>query len=150
MDNATHERERGAQRNLPVNEAAEILDDLSMQDRRRAKIDEYEEAAVSRSDPSDAVAGMGNANLLRVTERLTPAVLETLDSEPPTIDVAREIAPVVRLMIRVQALVDSDRAMERMEGGRDSLSYRKKGIALDVDRNSTDRLLAPKRWSANS
>ena len=60
--------------------AAEELDGLSIQNQRLARVQEYEEAALARSDPFAAVIGMGNAYLQRVFEHLGAAILDELDS----------------------------------------------------------------------
>jgi hypothetical protein len=72
--------------------AAEELDGLSIQNQRLARVQEYEEASVSRSDPFAAVIGMGNAYFQRVFEHLGAAILDELDSRAHTVEELREFA----------------------------------------------------------
>src|SRR6188768_1313504 len=75
---------------------AEELDGLSVQNQRLAKIQKYEDAAVSRSDPFAAVIGMGNAYLQRVFEHLGTAILDELDTRAHTVEEFREFSPEIR------------------------------------------------------
>src|SRR4051794_3927096 len=89
-------------------DAAEDLDGLSIKNQRLARIDEYEESAVSRSDPLAAVIGMGSAVLQRVFEDLGAAVLEVLDTHPHTLDNLRELTPEIRLMLSLRNAIEKD------------------------------------------
>ena len=132
-------------------DADEVLDGLSIEDRRRARIDEYEESAVSRADPGAALLGMGTANLQRVAEQLGLAILDELENQPPTIDAFRELGPEIRMLAKIHSVVATDVAFQKMDVGHSNSSpHRKKGITLDASTSAGKRQILPKRWPGGS
>ena len=103
--------------------AAEELDGLSIQNQRLARIQEYEEAAVSRSDPFAAVIGMGNAYLQRVFEHLGAAVLDELDSRPHTVEELREFGPEIRLLVKLRNSIETDLAFQAPDAGQQAAAF---------------------------
>ena len=69
--------------------AAEDYDGLSIRNQRRARIQEYEESALSRLDPFAAVIGLGNVIFQSIIEHLGAAILDELNSKAPTLEEMR-------------------------------------------------------------
>jgi hypothetical protein len=135
-----------------LNEALEThaedeLDGLSIQNQRLAMIQEYEEAAVSRSDPFAAVIGMGNAHFQRVFEHLGAAILEELDSHPHSVQEIREFEPEIRLLVKLRNSMETDLEVQPPEAGRPAAAFphRMTGKGLDAKVASSKRDLLPKR-----
>jgi hypothetical protein len=115
------------------------------------RIDEYEEAAVSRPDPFAAVIGMGAAFCQRIFEHVGTAVLEELDSQPHSVEEIREYEPVFNLLIKFRKSVEADLAFQAHYAGQQSAAIpkRKKGNRLETKAATGKRDLLPKRWMAN-
>jgi len=88
--------------------SSEELEGLSIQNQRLAKVHEYEEAALARSDSFAAMIGMGNAYFQRVFEHLGTALLDELDARPNTIAEIREVEPEIRLLLKVRSAIETD------------------------------------------
>ena len=131
--------------------AAEELDGLSIHNQRLARIQEYEEAAVSRSDPFAAVIGMGNAHLQRVFEHLGAAILDELDGRTHTVEELRELGPEIRLLVKLRNSIETDIAVQPPDAGQQAAAFphRQKGKGLDTQLATSKRDLLPKRWMAN-
>lgn len=131
--------------------AAEELDGLSIQNQRLARVQEYEEAAVSRPDPFAAVIGMGNADLQRVFEHLSAAILDELDSRAHTVDELREFSPEIRLLLKLRKSIETDLAVQPPDAGQQAAAFpqRMQGTGLDIQLAAGKRDLLPKRWMAN-
>jgi hypothetical protein len=131
--------------------ATEELDGLSIQNQRLARVQEYEEAAVSRSDPFAAVIGMGNAYLQRVFEHLGAAILDELDSRAHTVDELREFGPEIRLLVKLRNSIETDLAVQPPDAGQQAAAFphSRKGKGLDTKVATGKRDLLPKRWMAN-
>jgi hypothetical protein len=134
-----------------LNEALEAYSEkdcevLSFRNQRLARVHEYEEAAVSRPDPFAAVIGMGNADLQRVFDHLSAAILEVMDSRKHTVDELREFSPDIRLLLKLRKSIETDIAIQTqdVEGPASFAANRMtKGFANDpVHKNG----LIPKRW----
>jgi hypothetical protein len=132
--------------------AAEELDGLSMQNQRLARIEEYEEAAVSRSDPLAAVIGMGNAYLQRIFEHLGAAVLDELDSHAYTVEEFRELSPEIRLLAKLRKLIETDLELQPPDAGQQAAAFLpgSNGKRLDTRATNGKRELPPKRWLGNA
>ncbi len=89
-------------------ERAEELDGLSLQHQRLARIQEYEELALARSDPFAAVLGMGTSHLAKLFEHLGKAVLDDLESQAPTLTALREVGPEIRLLLKLRSAMETD------------------------------------------
>jgi hypothetical protein len=140
-------------RDHELNEALEThaedeLDGLSIQNQRLARIQEYEEAAVSRSDPFAAVIGMGNAHFQRVFEHLGAAILEELDSHPHSVEELREFGPEIRLLVKLRSAIETDLEVQPPEAETPAAAFsgRIQGTGLDTRLVSGKRDLLPKRW----
>ena len=125
---------------------AEELDGLSMANRRRARVDEFEEDAVARSGPYAAVIGMGTAYLQRIIEHLGAAVLEEMDSHPHTIQELREFRPEIRLLVQLRNAVETDREVQTLEAGDQAEGF---ASGLKLKGVASKRGLLPKRFRAN-
>ena len=130
--------------------SAEELDGLSMQHQRQARVDEYEEAAVSQPNPYAAVSGMGGAFCQRIFEPLGPAVLVELDSHPHTVEEIREYEPEIRLLVKLRNSVEADLAFQANDAGPPTaaIPHRKKGNGPDTKAATSKRNMLPNRWMA--
>ena len=146
-------------REMPDNElnealeahAVEELDGLSIQNQRLARVQEYEEAALSRSDPFAAVIGMGNAHLQRVFEHLGAAILDELDSRAHTVEEFREFGPEIRLLVKLRNSIETDLAFQPPGDGQQAAAFQHsmKGNGFDTKLATRKRDLLPKGWRAN-
>ena len=132
-------------------DAGQELDGLSIRNQRLARILEYEEAALSRSDPHAAVIGMGNAQLQRICEHVGDAVLERWDAHTPTVEEIRELSPQIRLMVAMRKMMDTDLAFQSEDFQQQAAAFphsaKRKGITNHV--GSSQRGLVAKRWAEN-
>jgi hypothetical protein len=147
--------EVGKMRDHELNEALEAHaaedDELSVQNERLAKIQEYEEAALSRSDPFGAVLGMGNATLQRIFEHLGAAILEEMDSRPHTLEELREFEPGIRLMVKLRNCVETDLALQPPDAAQQAaFRHHMNGQRLDTKLAAGKRDLLPKRWTGHT
>jgi hypothetical protein len=125
------------------------LDGLGIRNQRRARIDEYEERAVAHPEPLAALIGMGNADFQRIFEHASTAVLEELDSHPHTVEEIRELAPDIRLLIKLRDSMEWD-----LEGGSPdgeqpvaAVPAGRKAKGLPGVTGGKSQLL-PKRWNS--
>lgn len=103
---------------------AQESDGLTIQNQRLARIQEYEESALSRIDPLDAVIGIGNASFQRVFEHLGAAVLEELDSHAHTVDEFRKIGPEIRLLVKLRNTIETDLAVQSHNAAQQEMPFR--------------------------
>ena len=89
-------------------ERAEELDGLSVQHQRLARIQEYEEMSLARSDPFTAVLGMGTSHLAKIFEHFGTAILEELESQAPTVAALRELGPEFRMLLKLRSAIETD------------------------------------------
>ncbi len=130
--------------------AAEDLDGLSIQDRRLAKVDEYEDAALSRADTFAAMIGIGNASLQRVFEHLGAALLGELDSRAHTLEEIREYRPEIGLMVKLRKSIETDLEFHFPDAGQQGAAFsRRIQNGLDNKVATRKRELLPKRWMDN-
>jgi hypothetical protein len=131
---------------------ADELDELQLKNQRLARIQEYEEAAVSRTDPLAAVIGMGNADLQRIFEHLGAAILDAIDSRSHTVEELRELAPDIRLLVKLRNAIETDLAFQ-------STDITSQGAALPhgmrpnrphAKEPTNKRDLVPKSWSGQT
>ncbi len=139
-------------RDYELNEALEadgpeILDGLSMQNQRLARVQEYEEAAVARPDPFAAVIGMGNAYFQRVFEHLGAALLDELDCRAHTVEELREFGPDIRLLVKLRNAIETDLAVQLPDAGQQAMTsqHRMQGNGLDTRMATRKRDLMAKR-----
>jgi hypothetical protein len=130
--------------------AAEELDGLSIQNQRLARVQEYEEAAVSRPDPFAAVIGMGNADLQRIFDHLSTAILDVMDSRKHSVDELREFSPDIRLLLKLRKSIETDLAVQTPDVEQPAASFAAnmtaKGITNEAIRKHG---LVPKHWFKN-
>lgn len=142
-------------RDQQLNESLEAhgqddLDGLSIRNQRLARIQEYEEAAVSRPDPFAAVIGMGNASLQRVFEHLGAAIVEELDSRPHTVGEIRELEPEIRLLVKIRNSIETDLAVQTSDAERPATAFPPTRPAKGITNGPVrTRDLVPKRWMGN-
>lgn len=131
--------------------AAEELGGLSIENRRLERIQEYEEAALSRPDPFAAVIGLGNASLQRVFEHLGKALLDAMDGHPHTVDELRELSPEIRLLVKLRKLIETDLAIQPSDAGQQvaAFPHAMQGKRLDTKIATGKRDLLPRRWTRN-
>ena len=131
--------------------AADDPDGLTIQNQRPARILEYEEAAL-RTDPLAAVIGIGNAHFQRIFEHLGSAVLDVIDSGPQTVEQLRELAPEIRLMLKLRNAIEADLAVQSPDADQHAAAFprgaKPKGIGSKVA--TTKRELLPKRWKGET
>jgi hypothetical protein len=129
-------------------DAAEALEGLSMQNRRLATIQEYEETAISRTDPLAAVIGMGNAYFQRIFEHLGKAVLDVIDSRPHTVAEMREYAPEIRLLVKLRNAIETDLVVQPPDVERHAAALPRgaKSKVCGTEMATSERELLPKRW----
>ena len=133
-------------------DAAEELDGLSIRNQRLARIQEYEEAAVSRIDPFAALFGFGNADFQRIFDLLSAAIFDELDSRGHTIEVLRELAPEIRLLVKLRNSIALDLAVQPPDAGQQAAAFPRSmnGKGLDTKAATSKRDLLPKRWPGNA
>jgi hypothetical protein len=131
---------------------AEERDGLSIQNQRLARIQEYEEGAISRPDPRDAMIGMGSATLQRMFEHLGEAIVNRLDSYPHTFEEVRELSPEMRLALKLRSAIETDLTLQTSDTGPQATAFppRRNGKELDTNLTTNKRGLVPKRWMGNS
>ena len=130
--------------------AVEELDGLTIQNQRLARIQEYEEAAVSRPEAFAAVIGMGNAYFQRVFEHLGAAILDELDSRAHTVEELREFGPEIRLLVKLRNAIETDLAVQPPDPRQQAAAFpHMKGKGFDTQLATSKRDLLPKRWRAN-
>ena len=131
---------------------AEERDGLSIQNQRLARIQEYEEAAISRPDSQAAVIGMGSASFQRMFEHLSEAIVNRLDSYPHTLEEVRELSPEMRLALKLWSTVETDLTLQTSDTGQQATAFppSRNGTRLDTNLTTNKRGLVPKRWSGNS
>ena len=129
-------------------DAAEALEGLSIQNRRLATIQEYEEAAVSRTDPLAAVIGMGNAYLQRIFEHLGAAVLDAMDNGPHTVADLREYAPEIRLLLKMRNAIETDLVVQSLDAAQHAAALPRgaKSKVYGAKMATGQRELLAKRW----
>jgi hypothetical protein len=103
--------------------AVDELDGLSIQNQRLAKIQEYEEASLLRTDPFAAVLGMGNASMQRIFEHLGAAILEELDGRPHTVEEFRELAPEIRLLAILRRSIETEFVVQRSDATQQAAAF---------------------------
>jgi hypothetical protein len=122
----------------------EELGGLSVQNHRLARIAEFEEDALARPNPYAAVIGFGCADLQRVLGHYSKALLQQLESREHTWEEIRELEPTVRLLLKLQAAVALDLAVDSETNERPPSKARKsrkpKGISLRAKPNGRERL----------
>jgi hypothetical protein len=127
--------------------SVEELDGLSMQNQRLARVQEYEEAAVSRPDPLAAVSGMGAAFCQRIFEHLGTAVLDELDRFPHSVEEFREYEPEIRLLAKLRKSIEQDLTLQAHETPQQGpMPHRKKGNVLPTKTVTSKRDLTATRW----
>lgn len=138
-----------------LNEAIEAYseedcDGLSIRNQRLARVHEYEEEAISRPDPFAAVIGMGNADLQRIFDHLSAAILDVMDSRKHTVDELRELSPDIRLLLKLRKSIETDLAVQTPHVEQPAASFAANGMAKGIT-NETIRKngLVPKRWFGN-
>jgi hypothetical protein len=89
-------------------ERAEELDGLCLQHQRLARIQDYEDLALARSNPIAAVRGMGTSYLAQIFEYLGKAVLDDLESRTPTLTALREVSPEIRVLLKLRLAMEAD------------------------------------------
>ena len=104
-------------------QSPEDRDGLSIQYQRLAKVQEYEEAALARSNPFAAIIGMGNAHFQRVFEHLGAALLDELDARPNTIAEIREVEPEIRLLLKVRSAMETDLEVGAAEFNQQAVAF---------------------------
>ena len=131
--------------------SATDLGELSISNQRLAKIDEYEERALARTDPFEAVIGMGSADLQRIFEYMSAAILAQLESQAPTLEGIREVAPVIRILVKVRTAIETDLPFQDADAGWQAANKARskigKGIGPKFAASTHDQL--PKRWQPN-
>jgi hypothetical protein len=125
---------------------AEELDGLSMPNRRRARVDEFEEDAISRSDSYAAVIGMGSAYLQRVFEALGAALLEEIDSHPLTVQELRALNPEIRMLVKLRSAIETDLEVQALASGDQSVGF---ASGLKRKEIAGKRALFPQRFREN-
>jgi hypothetical protein len=140
-----------------LNEALEVnsveeLDGLNIQNQRLARVQEYEEAAVSRSDPFAAVIGMGSASFQRIFEHLGAAILDELDGRAHTFEELRELTPEIRLLVKLRDAIEKDFEVQAPDADQQAaaLPRLRKSKGRDTKVATSKRDLLPKRWMGNS
>jgi hypothetical protein len=98
-------------------ERAEELDGLNLQHQRLARIQEYEELALARTDPFGAVLGMGTSYLAQVFEHLGKAVLDELENQPTMLTALREVGPDIRLLLKLRSAIETDLDFQNQVSG---------------------------------
>jgi hypothetical protein len=129
---------------------AEDLDGLSIQNQRLARIQEFEETAIARSDPLAAVLGIGNASLQRMFEHLGAALLDELDSHPHTVEELRELEPEMRLLVKLRKSIETGIALQSLGTDQQpAFPHNTRGKSRDTKLTTGKRDLLPKRWTEN-
>jgi hypothetical protein len=128
--------------------AIEEQDELSIKDRRLARIDEYEEAALSSSDAFAALIGIGNAHLQRIFEHLSTAILEELESRGGSFEAICELNPHMRLLVKMRSSVEKVFAVQPPNDGQ---QFSQGGMGIGVNNNlaNSKRKLLPKGIRSN-
>ena len=112
-----------------LNQALEMdeeeLDGLSLQQRRLARIQEYEEEALARIDPLAAVVGMGTVYLAQLFEYFAKAVVDEFKTQPPTLALCRELTPQVRLLAKLRSAIDTDFEFQQHNIGEQTVALRR-------------------------
>ena len=94
---------------------AEVCGDLTIRNQRLARIQEYEESAVTRPDPLAAIIGIGNADFQRIFEHLGTAILEQIEAGSKSIEEFRELGPEIRLLVKIRKAIETDVALQSLE-----------------------------------
>ena len=110
---------------VPDSELSEALDSpgekevagLDLRAQRSARIDEYEEEAVRRSNPYAAMIGTGTAYLQRILEPYCQAIIEQLNSGSGSIDDVRELTPDIKIVLKLHNAVEADHEFQADEAG---------------------------------
>lgn len=143
----------GSDRELESPDAptAEDLDGLSMKNQRLARIQDFEEDAVSRTGAYAAVMGMGTAYLQRIFEHLGAAVLDVMDSHPHSVQELRELRPEIRLLVQLRKTIETDLEVQSSDAGDQPSVFPQslKHKGLDANLATSKRGLLPKRWRVN-
>jgi hypothetical protein len=128
----------------------EDLDGLNIQNHRLARIQEYEEEVVSRSNPYAAMIGVGSADFQRIFEHYSKALLEELDSRHTFAEV-RELNRDIRLLETLRRAVEADLEFQSADAGQPVSGFphsiNVKGLSRKAVTNKCD--LVPKRWMGN-
>jgi hypothetical protein len=93
---------------------ADEYDDLTIRNQRLARIQEYEESAVTRRDPLAAIIGIGNADFQRMFETLGTAILEQIEAGSKSIKELRELGPDIRLLVKIRKAIETDVALQTL------------------------------------
>jgi hypothetical protein len=87
------------------------LDAQSMRAKRLALIDCFEEEALERSTPQDALLGASTAVLHRLANALGEALVEYCDSHEPTLELLRDVYPDINLLQKLRRHIEFDRVV---------------------------------------
>ena len=128
----------------------EDSDAQNIRNQRLARVHEYEESTVSRADPFAAVIGMGTADLQRVFEHLSGAILAELDNREHTVDEFRELGSDIRLLLKIRKSIEVDLTFQAPDVGQPASAFAAKrnvkGLAKEAIRRNG---LLPDRWLKN-
>jgi hypothetical protein len=94
-------------------ERDEDLGGLSIHHQRLARIHEYEELSLARSEPCAALLGMGTSHFAKLFELLGKAVLDDLESQTPSLSALREVGPEIRLLLKIRSAIEADFAFQQ-------------------------------------
>jgi hypothetical protein len=100
------------------------LDGLSIKNQRLARIQEYEEEAISRENPFEAVIGMGNASLQRVFEQYGQALIDAFEGRDPTLEEMRQYSSDIRLLLKVRKSIETDIALQTAHADQSASAFR--------------------------
>jgi hypothetical protein len=132
--------------------ALEDVDGLSIKNQRLASIQEYEEAALARSNPFAAVLGMAGSQMQQISEYLGAAIIAEFESRGGSLEVIRELRPEMGLQIKLIKLAQTDLLFQLAETEPQSNLYRhgSKGKGISSNLASTKHVKLPKRWNTGS
>jgi hypothetical protein len=128
--------------------ATEELDALSIRSERMERIDEYEESALSRSDPLAAVIGIGNVTFQRSFEEYGAAILDEINRGAHTLEALRELEQDIRLLVKMRNCIEKDIDVQSRLAGQEEAAISQKTASKSLSGKLAmgHRDLLPKRW----